>query len=875
MPITFPCSSCGKTLSVPATAVGKSARCPECQNLMPVTAASGDQAPPPAAAPTSAVTDKEAKGPASPTKEQARKRGKKAKQKGPDSKVLVAVVGGLIALGVLGVVIVGVAAWYVLKSDEPAPAPAAAAAPAASPVASATIREQKPLVESPPPRIAYSGPEISNLSTVQAEKRASAFTVRGDCEMAAIFTADFKPAKDTHVCIRLRQATPFASILCYAPRDSEDGKKLIEIFGKGEKRVMMLECELGHESPNVAKLIRIIEYFGAAGLAMSGPARYAFVDQSNTSPSYWFVLLCDSNSTSAATARDRLKSLGAAAMPELRRVLFDTDPRVRVALASLLGEMGENAHPAVDDLARSLGDDEAPVRAAAAKSLGKLGAAAHSALLALVMTSADTDSAASAAAMAAIPLVGPVTVADVDKLLTLWKQTDAAKRERCVGTLRGLKLDAETATRLFSPLLADKDSSLRVKAIQALGDAGPSAHDRLFAKLLAWAADDDASIRQATLEALAKLGPAVGTDYQGLAAGLKYKPLESRAFCVERLADLAEAAAPSAPEVMRLAHDDDPKLRAASLRTLTRIAKSSPDTLTEVLKAVRDQELAVRLTAAELLSQFGREKRVVEALFAGLGDESPEMRAASIKALSGMDPHLGRDEQVFLCKALKSNQVEVRRFAAAEFARMGGDAADSLTDIIADANDGDFEARRSIFAALAAHGAKAAAAAPVVQNTISEIVQADAKQEGAPELLTQASATLAKLGSAEKAVPVLAGGLKSDKAELRKVVIRALAEIGPPARTLAKDLCALLSDTELASQVSDAILKIRGEEVVKALCDIAEYDRSVPTKVAAIEVLGKMGADAKGAYQTLVGLVRRNKGKEVGNAASEALKLIH
>ncbi len=399
MPITFPCPSCGKTLSVPATAVGKSARCPECKILTPVTATSGEQPPPPPPAPASAnsTEGKKSEESEAPDKERIRKRGKSKKQKDANATGLVAIIGVLLGLGALGAVTVIIAAVYVLKSDEPASAPAVASAPAPGPAASATTQEHKPVAESPPPKVAFAGPESSNLSSIQTDKPSAPFTVRGECEMAAIFTADFKAAKNTHVCVRLRQGNPFASILCYAARDSEEGKRLTQLFGNGERRVMTVECELGHESTKVAKLIRIVEFFTSMGPAATGPG-LGYIDPTNASPSFWLSLLGESTGSRASMARERLKALGATAMPEMRRVLFDSDPRVRVALASLLGEMGENANVAIDDLALSLGDDEASVRAAAARSLGKLGAAAHAALLPLVIASADSDASASAAA---------------------------------------------------------------------------------------------------------------------------------------------------------------------------------------------------------------------------------------------------------------------------------------------------------------------------------------------------------------------------------------------------------------------------------------------------------------------------------------------
>jgi HEAT repeat protein len=589
---------------------------------------------------------------------------------------------------------------------------------------------------------------------------------------------------------------------------------------------------------------------------------------------YWLDTLREGKPGFAQEAHNQLVAMGLVAIPELRHCLQDQQVSMRVAVASVLGDMGENAKTAIDDLSLALGDDQAPVRTAVAKALGTLGASAHAAFTPMLLATADVNSGVSAAAVAALPRLGPLAPDDVGTVLKAWKQPDAWRRERCLVALRSLKLENAVAVSLFVPLLDDSEKPLRIKAMQAIGEVGPPAHPQTFAKLLSFACDEDQETWQSALPALAKLGPAVVADRKDLESSLHCKTAEVQIFCVERLADIGEEASPSASEVARLTHGSDPKLRAASVRTLVRIGKTVAGTLAEVAKATRDENADVRLAAVESLGRYGREQQAVDAIFVALTDEAKEVRAASAKTLTGLNPPLGRDDQGGLSAALKSTQIDARRFAAAEFARLGKDADSSLSTIMDAANDGDYQVRRDVFVALAAFGAKASASAPVVLQTMTDIVDANGKQDGSVELFTQAAATLDKIGDLSKALPVMNKGLKVDNLGVRKAAVQAMGAAGAPARAMLKDICSLLDQAETAPAASDALLKMRGDDVVKALCDVVDYGRSTQAKVAAIQVLGKMGTDARNAVQTLTGALSRNKGKEIGNAAAEALKLV-
>src|SRR5262245_52470277 len=248
------------------------------------------------------------------------------------------------------------------------------------------------------------------------------------------------------------------------------------------------------------------------------------------------------------------------------------------------------------------------------------------------------------------------------------------------------------------------------------------------------------------------------------------------------------------------------------------------------------------------------------------------MRTAAIDAIGRLRPPLGAPDQAELKAALKSPQVEARRFAAAQFVRLGAAAAESRAVVFASANDRDFEVRRQVFACMAAYGADARDEAHVVLDTIKAIVASGLNPDGALELFRQAIQTMAKIGEPAKTVDVLAKGITSSDKQVQKEVLQSIAALGEHSRKLARPLCALLGDQDLVPTVTETPLKVRGPEVVRALSEIVDEGGSPVAELAAIKILGQMGPEAKGAYQALFRKTTRSKDKEIIEAAKKALK---
>lgn len=84
------------------------------------------------------------------------------------------------------------------------------------------------------------------------------------------------------------------------------------------------------------------------------------------------------------TAADALARIGAAAVPEVTRMLNDPQPQQRIRAAGILARIGPDAQPAVPVLITRLHDPDEGVRKAAAHALGQMGPAAADAVPALL-----------------------------------------------------------------------------------------------------------------------------------------------------------------------------------------------------------------------------------------------------------------------------------------------------------------------------------------------------------------------------------------------------------------------------------------------------------------------------------------------------------
>ncbi len=243
-------------------------------------------------------------------------------------------------------------------------------------------------------------------------------------------------------------------------------------------------------------------------------------------------------------ALGRIGPATASALPPLIETLRSQWPPIRQAGCTALGRMGAAAVEAVPALIKALGDSQGPVCEAAVEALGRIGPAARPALRQMITDRVEAVRLAKEEALRQVPdLAVPVFRSELDR----W---DRAGRETAVRALRRIEAEnpeadieelarssqlqeprfseariealTEIASQVVPPLvqrLGAQESTDRRKAVEALGEIGPAAHDAVLALEQALRDVND-SVRQAAVEALFRItGQFANADIRGYPFG--------------------------------------------------------------------------------------------------------------------------------------------------------------------------------------------------------------------------------------------------------------------------------------------------------------------------------------------------------------------
>ncbi len=345
-----------------------------------------------------------------------------------------------------------------------------------------------------------------------------------------------------------------------------------------------------------------------------------------------------------------LAGIGAAGLPELEKALASPSVAVRVAALGTLNELGEQSRESRPAVNKLTGDSDPFVRATA--------------LSALVSMTADTGA-------------------------TL-KKIEAAMRDPAPV----VRLSAALAAETFGPaarglaaslttLLDDKDAGVRAAALRAAGAVGGS--DANLAKRLAASLDDPAT-RSAALASLAK----TGADAATVPKLIELYPKSAKPDRLAILQALRTTDAAAAASLVGVAmKDGDAEIRTAALRANVKMHSSVKDSLPALIEALRDSQVSVRRTAAELIGQIGDKEtdKVVPALSPLVAMlTNAEDRAFALEALRSA--HV-RDAAA-IEQALALPVPEARAWACERAAKLGAKGrplVEKLKPLLADGND--------------------------------------------------------------------------------------------------------------------------------------------------------------------------------------------
>ena len=203
---------------------------------------------------------------------------------------------------------------------------------------------------------------------------------------------------------------------------------------------------------------------------------------------------------------DALRQIGDLAVPVLIDALSDEDPRMRLAIIDLLGEIGEA--DSASALVGTLRDPEWRVRWRAADALGKLGDSSAVQDLLDMLTDSSKDVRVSAAW--ALGRIGHASA--VDGLIKLLHDREWRVRW---GAAEALWEIGEPAVPQLIERLQDKDDYVRRAAMRALAQIGAPAIEELITTLN----DTNWDVRWSAASALHEIGdPAIPALVKALAA---------------------------------------------------------------------------------------------------------------------------------------------------------------------------------------------------------------------------------------------------------------------------------------------------------------------------------------------------------------------
>lgn len=280
-----------------------------------------------------------------------------------------------------------------------------------------------------------------------------------------------------------------------------------------------------------------------------------------------------------------LASLGAEEFQDaLAGHLKDPGARVRAAVATALGTLGEKGLRFADALAALRADGDKDVRAAALGALGGLGEARL--LPALLAGLEDPDPTVRLAAASAVMGFGPAARSALPALLARPTDADSGVRGILLSTLAAL--GDPTALPALRAGLRDADGSVRSQAATALGQIGPEGLDAL-PDLIEALFDMEPAVRAGAAYAIGAHGPRARRALPAVRRALEDPdPIALGNICAA-LGALAAGdpatARSAAPVLLRLIRTAGPGVRGYAAQTLARLTPTDGVDMPALLRA--------------------------------------------------------------------------------------------------------------------------------------------------------------------------------------------------------------------------------------------------------------------------------------------------
>lgn len=303
-------------------------------------------------------------------------------------------------------------------------------------------------------------------------------------------------------------------------------------------------------------------------------------------------------------------------MPVLLQAMKDKNPRVRAAAPPVIVQFGSKAKPALPALTLALQDKEFDVKLAAIMALGDLGPLARDSAPALLALADDKGF------FLLEPFVGAALTNLGDGVVPTLTQalTDKSFDRRRVAaySLGSMGPNARAAAPSLAVALKSDDPATRKLVARALGKIGPDAKD-ILPHLEVTLIDKDATVR---IEAALAIWFITGETRHVpvLTKALTDESTDVREIACQALGTMKKAAREAVGPVAKLLNDKELRLRA--IMTLGEIGPAAEPALADLKKLLTDKDLETKLTSAFAVWQItGQAKEALPVLEKGLESE--------------------------------------------------------------------------------------------------------------------------------------------------------------------------------------------------------------------------------------------------------------
>jgi HEAT repeat protein len=200
----------------------------------------------------------------------------------------------------------------------------------------------------------------------------------------------------------------------------------------------------------------------------------------------------------AAAARALARIKDPSALPELRKLVNDPSIPIRIGAMEALMQMGDRE--SVPLIAEQLRADTARVRQFSLRALRRIGDPSCAKDVRRVLREDEDEFVRATAAISLADLLGEEAIPD---LLALKDDLSAAVRLEAAGALAGLGDPAIDALAVF---LTDSNPSVRLMAVEGLGQVRSPEHLAAIAQLANDTSRDNVQVRMKVAEALGRIG---------------------------------------------------------------------------------------------------------------------------------------------------------------------------------------------------------------------------------------------------------------------------------------------------------------------------------------------------------------------------------